>query len=222
MRKPSTRAPGHRSRCPRPRPPAGWLGTSSYGEGLERAEMTASIVVGYSPESAVGGRSTWHRRQRFTMRRWWSPRGQRGRPELDRMAGAEAGGEAAGEGSTLDRLRADLAQGDVDATIHVVEHSSGARLGAGGRGAATRAPRARPTHRGAWDGCCPEADGRAADPRIRRAPSWSCRTARGARAGRRGRPSARPSCPRTIAEPALRAAALLARPPERPCARSPC
>lgn len=87
--------------------------------------MTASILVGYSPEGADRGPVNFGiAASRLTGAPLVVAVVNPGGSELDRMSGAEIGGDAAGEGGALEELRAELAQGGVDANVHVVEHSS--------------------------------------------------------------------------------------------------
>lgn len=90
--------------------------------------MAASILVGYSPEGADRGPVNFGiAASRFTGAPLVVAAVTPGGSQIDRMSGGEFGGDAASEGAALEQLRAELAQGEVDATIHVVEHSSPAR-----------------------------------------------------------------------------------------------
>jgi hypothetical protein len=81
--------------------------------------MTASILVGYSPEGADKGPVNFGiAASRFTDAPLVVAAVNPGGSEIDRMSGGEFGGDAAGEGGALEQLRAELAQGEVDATIH--------------------------------------------------------------------------------------------------------
>src|SRR3954452_3503620 len=108
--------------------PAGRLARNEQLRRGTGGEMAASILVGYSPESADQGPVNFGiAASRFTDAPLVVAAVNPGGSDIDRMSGAEFGPDAARDGGTLEPLRVEVDEGDVDATVHVVEHSSPAR-----------------------------------------------------------------------------------------------